>query len=396
MIVDTGAPWCVLDPRLADCGGSPTETYTVSTTLHVRGMAYEEALVRAAVTLQATRGADLEIEATFFIPRLAPGEVWPWPNFLGLEGFLSRIRFAVDAAENVLLWTSVKETCICLSWLGGKPFGDPACCRVEYIIGNPGTTELPLMDVLPDHPEFKYILTLQEGVAMAMADGYALASGKLGVLNVHVAPGLGNAMGMLYDAAKTAAPLLVTAGQQDGRFSLTEPLLWGDMVRMVESMTKWAYQIERVADLPHALRRAIKVATTPPTGPVFLGLPMDIMMAEADLDISAPSRIAPRIRGDLEAMQRAADILAQAQHPLIIVGDEVAKTDALDELVAVAEALGAPVFAETVPNTTSFPSDHPLYQGFMARTQRGVRSCRTRMWCSRWEPTCSPCRCIPT
>src|SRR5215472_517583 len=245
---------------------------------------------------------------------------------------------------------------------------------VEYIIGNPGTTELPLMDVLPDHPEFKYILTLQEGVAMAMADGYALASGKLGVLNVHVAPGLGNAMGMLYDAMKTAAPLLVTAGQQDGRFALTEPLLWGDMVRMVESMTKWAYQIERVADLPHALRRAIKVAMTPPTGPVFLGLPMDIMMAEADLDISAPSLIAPRLRGDLEAMQRAADILTSAQHPLILVGDEVAKTDALDELVAVAEVLGAPVFAETVPNTTSFPSDHPLYQGFMARTQQGVRA----------------------
>ena len=83
-------------------------------------------------------------------------------------------------------------------------------------------------------------------------------------------------------------------------------------------------------------------------------------------------------------MQRAADILAQAQHPLIIVGDEVAKTDALHELVAVAEALGAPVFAETVPNTTSFPSDHPLYQGFMARTQRGVRSVlQARMWCSR-------------
>src|SRR6266571_1365866 len=196
---------------------------------------------------------------------------------------------------------------------------------VEYIIGNPGTTELPLMDVMVDHSEFKYILTLQEGVAMAMADGYALASGKLGVLNVQVAPGLGNAMGMLYDAAKTAAPLLVTAGQQDGRYALTEPLLWGDMVRMVESMTKWAYQIERVADLPHALRRAIKVATTPPTGPVFLGLPMDIMMAEADLDISAPSRIAPRLRGDLEAMQRAADLLAKAQHPLILVGDEVAK-----------------------------------------------------------------------
>ena len=134
---------------------------------------------------------------------------------------------------------------------------------MEYIIGNPGTTELPLMDVLPDHPEFKYILTLQEGVAMAMADGYALASGKLGVLNVHVAPGLGNAMGMLYDAAKPR-PAPGHRWATGRTLLLTEPLLWGDMVRMVESMTKWAYQIERVADLPHALRRAIKVATTPP------------------------------------------------------------------------------------------------------------------------------------
>ncbi len=245
---------------------------------------------------------------------------------------------------------------------------------VKHIIGNPGTTELPLMDVLPEYPDLDYILTLQEGVAMAAADGYAMASGKLGVVNLHVAPGLGNAMGMLYDATKTAVPLLVTAGQQDGRYSLTEPLLWGDMVRMVESMTKWAYQIERVTDLPRALRRAIKIATTPPTGPVFLGLPMDIMMAEADLDMSAPSLIAPRIRGDLEAMRRAAVLLAKAQHPLIIVGDEVAKSEALAEMVAVAEALGAPVVAETVPNTTNFPSDHPLYQGPIPRTQHGVRT----------------------
>jgi benzoylformate decarboxylase len=245
---------------------------------------------------------------------------------------------------------------------------------VEYLIGNPGTTELPLMDILVDYPDLNYILTLQEGVAMAAADGYAMASGKLGVVNLHVAPGLGNAMGMLYDATKTAAPLLVTAGQQDGRYALTEPLLWGDLVRMVESMTKWAYQIERVEDLPRALRRAIKIATTPPTGPVFLGLPMDIMMAEAELDVVAPPQIGSRIRGDLEAMQQAATLLAQAQQPLIIAGDEVAKSDALAELVAVAEALGAPVCTETVPNTTCFPSDHPLYQGALPRTQRGVRS----------------------
>ena len=123
---------------------------------------------------------------------------------------------------------------------------------VTHIFGNPGTTELPLMDVLVDYPDVQYFLTLQEGVAMAMADGYALASGQLGVVNVHVAPGLGNAMGMLYDATKTGAPLLLTAGQQDGRYALTEPLLWGNLVSMVQSMTKWAYQVERVEDLPGA------------------------------------------------------------------------------------------------------------------------------------------------
>jgi benzoylformate decarboxylase len=245
---------------------------------------------------------------------------------------------------------------------------------INHIIGNPGTTELPLMDILVDYPHMHYLLTLQEGVAMAMADGYALASGNIGVVNLHVAPGLGNAMGMLYDATKTGAPLLLTAGQQDGRYALTEPLLWGNLVSMVQSMTKWAYQVERVEDLPRALRRAIKIATTPPTGPVFLSLPMDIMMAEADLDTAAPPRIGPRVRGDLEYLLQAAELLAAARRPLIIAGDEVAKSAALSELVAVAEALGAPVFSETVPNTTNFPSDHPLYQGALTRTQHGVRT----------------------
>ncbi len=245
---------------------------------------------------------------------------------------------------------------------------------VDHMFGNPGTTELPMMDVLPDYPEMNYILTLQEGVAMAAADGYAMASGKLGVVNLHVAPGLGNAMGMLYDATKTAPPLLVTAGQQDGRYALTEPILWGDLVRMVEPMTKWAYQIERVSDLPQAVRRAIKVATTPPTGPVFLGLPMDIMMAEAELDLSPPPQVGPRIRGDLAAMQQAATLLAHAQHPVIVVGDGVSKSEALDEMVLVAEVLGAQVVSGTLPSTTSFPTDHPLYQGRLPRTQQAVRA----------------------
>ncbi len=101
---------------------------------------------------------------------------------------------------------------------------------------------------------------------------------------------------------------------------------------------------------------------------------MDIMMAEAELDVSAPPQVGPRIRGDLEAMQQAATLLANARHPILIVGDGVSKSEALDEMVAVAEALGCPVVGETVPNTTSFPTDHPLYQGPMPRTQQAVRA----------------------
>jgi hypothetical protein len=102
MIVDTGAPWCILDPELAELWGlTPTATYTPSTALNVRGTSYRGSLLRASIILLATRGADLEVEATFFMPILGPGEEWPWPNFLGLDGCLNRIRFAVDTTENV-------------------------------------------------------------------------------------------------------------------------------------------------------------------------------------------------------------------------------------------------------------------------------------------------------
>src|SRR5580700_5475082 len=100
---------------------------------------------------------------------------------------------------------------------------------VEILFGNPGTTELPLMDALAVEIELRYVLGLQEAAVLAMADGYAQASGKLAVVNLHVAPGLGNAMGMLYDALKAGSPLLVTAGQHDQDFTVSEPLLWADL-----------------------------------------------------------------------------------------------------------------------------------------------------------------------
>jgi benzoylformate decarboxylase len=244
---------------------------------------------------------------------------------------------------------------------------------VEIVFGNPGTTELPLMDAFAVENDIRYVLGLQEAALMAMADGYAQASGKLTVLNLHVAPGLGNAMGMLYDAQKAGAPILVTAGQQDLEYLVTEPILAADLPTLARPFVKFADQVNRLSDLPRLVHRAAKTALAPPTGPVFLSLPGDILKAEADLDLMAPTRIGPRLRGDAAAVAAAADLLAKAQRPLLIAGDAVAQGRAHAELAELAELLGAPVYTEFVPSTASFPTSHPLFRGAMVRTAPEVR-----------------------
>ncbi len=244
---------------------------------------------------------------------------------------------------------------------------------VDFMFGNPGTTELPLMDALAVESGLRYVLGLQEAAVLAMADGYAQASGKLAVVNLHVAPGLGNAMGMLYDAQKAGAPLLVTAGQHDQSFTFSEPLLWADLPAIARPLVKWSSEVRRLADLPRAVHRAAKTALAPPTGPVFLALPADVLNAEADIDLGAPSRVAPRLRGDQAAIETAAGLLAAADRPILIAGDAVAQSGAHAELVALAELLGAPVWAEGVPNTAAFPASHPLFRGAMTRVQTVIR-----------------------
>jgi benzoylformate decarboxylase len=244
---------------------------------------------------------------------------------------------------------------------------------VDIIFGNPGTTELPLMDALAVDNEMRYVLALQEAAVMAMADGYAQASGKLAVVNLHVAPGLGNAMGMLYDAKKASAPILVTAGQHDQSFNATEPILWDDLPTIARPMVKWSSEVRRLADLPRLVHRAAKTALAPPAGPVFLSLPGDILNSEADVDLGAPTRVGARVRGDRDAIEAAAAVLAQAERPLIIAGDAVAQSRAHAEIVELAELIGAPVYAEFVPNTASFPSSHPLFRGQLSRVTPVLR-----------------------
>ena len=244
---------------------------------------------------------------------------------------------------------------------------------VRVMFGNPGTTELPLMDAFAAEREIRYVLALQEAPAMAMADGYAQASGQLACVNLHAAPGLGNAMGMLYDAQKAGSPVIVTAGQHEQRFTFTEPLLWADLPVIARPFVKWSEEVRRLSDLPRAIHRAAKTALAPPTGPVFLSLPGDILTDSEDLDLGHPTRVASGFRGDPAAIAEAAKLMARAKSPVIIAGDAVPQGNALQELVDFAEALAAPVYDEGMATRAMFPSSHPLYRGAIVRLPAAIR-----------------------
>jgi benzoylformate decarboxylase len=239
---------------------------------------------------------------------------------------------------------------------------------VTHIFGNPGTTELPLNDALGKDARFRYVFGLQEVPVVAMADGYAMASGHVGVANVHIGCGLGNAMGMLYNARCEGTPLVLTAGQQDRRLQFEEPVLEADLVSVARPWTKWAAEVHRVEDIPNAVRRAIQTALTPPTGPVFLAVPVDVQMEPAaGLDLRPPQVPDRRVRPSGEALHRAAELLAAARNPAILAGSRVTESGATADLAALAERLGAAVLAE---NTTAhgrlpMPADHPLYLGIV-------------------------------
>jgi benzoylformate decarboxylase len=231
---------------------------------------------------------------------------------------------------------------------------------VEYIFGNPGTTESPLLDALLDYPQLKYVVALHEGVALGAASYYAQTSGKPAVVNVHVAPGLGNALGMLYNAFKARAPLLVTAGQQDTRLRLRGPVLGHDLVAMAAPLTKWSVQVERADEFALIVHRALKIATDPPAGPVFVALPIDVLEQETDVPPFEPGRLFRASEPDPAGVQAAAALLRGARRPVIVVGDEAAGAAA--EVTALAEELGAAVWCEGIHAHQVLPTVHPNFR----------------------------------
>ncbi len=241
---------------------------------------------------------------------------------------------------------------------------------VRHLFGNPGSTELPLIDALagPGGEGLDYVLALQEATAVAMADGYAQATGRPAFLNLHTSAGLGNAIGNLTNAVANGSPLVVTAGQQDWRHIVTDPLLSGDLVGLARPVAKWVHEVRTVDELGTIMRRAFHDAASPPVGPVFVSLPMSMLDAEGEGDLTVPPRseldrrVVPAALNELAALLTEGDIGSVA----IVAGDEVSASGAVAALVELAEALGAPVFGAPLHSTGVFPPAHPLYAGMLA------------------------------
>lgn len=234
---------------------------------------------------------------------------------------------------------------------------------VRYVFGNPGTTELPLMDQFAARDEINYILALHEDSALGMAAGFAEATGRAAVVNLHTNPGLAHALGNLYNAYRAGTPLVVTAGQQDTRSMIDEPLLYADMLELARQHTKWAWEVRHASEIPAALSRAFRLAETPPTGPVFVSLPVNTMEERAEIEMPLDTKIGSRVRGDRAKIEKAARLLGTARNPVIIAGDGCARSGAIGEVVKLAEAIAARVHAEPLNSLLTFPTNHPLYAG---------------------------------
>lgn len=245
---------------------------------------------------------------------------------------------------------------------------------VEYIFGNPGTTELPLIDALLRHENIHYILALQESSVVAIADGYAKASGKTGFINLHTASGLGHGMGNLINSRIMKTPLVVTVGQQDTRHYVRDPLLYDDIVSIGAPVMKWAQEVTSADQLPVLVRRAFHAASYPPAGPVLLSLPMNVMEELSDAGIQTASRVNYHtVAGSLDEL---AEELSQvpAGRIMIVAGDEVHSSGSTPEIVQLAETLSAHVYGSSWPLNLPFPTQHALWRGNMPTTASEIAS----------------------
>ncbi|MCH7626656.1 MAG: thiamine pyrophosphate-binding protein [Chloroflexi bacterium] len=241
---------------------------------------------------------------------------------------------------------------------------------VEYIFGNPGTAEGPILDELENYPNFKYLLATQEGVAMGMADAYARYTGRPAFVSLHIDSGLANGVSLLTNAYEGGTPLVLTSANKDVRKQVEGR---SDLVQMVTQFTKWSTEVTHAEQVPGAMRRAFNEAKTPPTGPTYLAFSANALDGEADMEIVPSPRGYFRTAPDGRAVQDAAEILAGAGSPVMIVGDRVGQSGAAQEAVRVAELLGARVYATTF-SQVNFPTSHPQFHGMINPTMPAGRA----------------------
>jgi benzoylformate decarboxylase len=233
---------------------------------------------------------------------------------------------------------------------------------MDHMFGNPGTVEQGFLDAVGDYPAMKYILTLQESIAVMAADGYARATQKPTLVQLHSSPGIGNAVGALYQAKRGHAPLVVIGADAGLQYMNMDAQMANDLVAMMAPVTKYSTVVLSPKSLLRTLRRAIKIAATPPMGPVYVCLPMDVLDALNDEEVVPTSLPSTRVAPAPELIAEAARLLLAAETAVIFAGDGVAYSQANEELTHVAELLGAEVygvdFGDTFIDTT-----HPLYKG---------------------------------
>jgi benzoylformate decarboxylase len=247
---------------------------------------------------------------------------------------------------------------------------------ITTIFGNPGSNELPLLSDLPD--DFRYVLALQEGPAIGMADGFAQATGRPALVNLHAAAGTGNAMGNLLNTQWGHVPVIVTSGQQARRYTELNAYLTNvDAPKLVEPLVKWSHEPARPQDAPQSLSKGILLAAAAPAGPVYLSLPLDDW--DHDADTSALGQLRSRVLDgnpvvSEEALGRLGERLAVAQNPVMVAGPGIDTPAGWDGAVRLAEKLSLPVLVAPSPSRCPFPTGHPSFGGILPASIPAVAS----------------------
>ena len=241
---------------------------------------------------------------------------------------------------------------------------------VDHIFGNPGTSEGPIIDLLGDYPEFRYILTLQESVAVGMGEAYARATGRASFVSLHVDSGLANGIALMLDALNTGTPMVVTSANYDAR-KVNETMT--DLAQLVRPVTKWSVELTLPDQIPSAIRRAFNEANTHPKGPVYVGFSSNALEGMAEMNISPSRPVFDAPRPSAEGIARAASLLMDSSRPMLMVGDRLSDDGAVDQAVELAELMGLPVY-QARGAEVAFPTTHGQFQGNLSLRVAGQRA----------------------